>query len=295
MRGHRPHRALEERLVKEHVVRRGDAVLIACSGGPDSVALAAVLAGVAHELQLQLTLAHVNHGTRRSAWQDEAVALSVGVRLGLPVKTRAVEPAGRDEASLRRARYGALAAMASECGAGSVATGHTAEDQTETVLLALFRGAGPKGLCGMRARRALAPGIDLIRPMLQSTRAELQAYVLRARMPWAVDPSNTDCNLRRNAVRAALATLRPLFPGLDAAASRAAFLVADERDRAPRATARRQVRALLARHEALCDVGLVHVAQVVSALERGRSGEFAMGNGICVRVKDGKLSLARDH
>src|SRR5579872_4390638 len=142
MRGSRPERALEEQIEREGVLRHGERVLVACSGGADSVALAAALHAVSSPMHLTLTLAYVHHGTRDSAWQDECVALRVAAALGIDARVVGLAARERDEASLREARYGALADVARACGCTVVATGHHAEDQSETVLLALFRGAG---------------------------------------------------------------------------------------------------------------------------------------------------------
>jgi tRNA(Ile)-lysidine synthase len=293
LRGTRPERAIEQAVERNGAIRSGDRVLIACSGGADSVGVAAVLRAVAKPLHLQLTLAHVNHGVRRSAWQDEAVVLRVSAALGIPVKTIALQPQSRDEATLRDVRYEALVRAAREIGANVIATGHNAEDQTETVLLALFRGTGPQGLAGMPARRDLAADVDLARPLLRIARDQIRAYVQSAGLPYAVDPTNASLAYRRNAVREALAALRPLFPGLDAAVARAAHVVADELGQAPHAALRRHVRDTLGRHGALRGVDFGHVEEAVRALERGASGRFSMGAGVEVAIENGELTVHR--
>lgn len=294
MRGSRPERAIEQAVEQSGVIRKGDRVVIACSGGSDSVGAAAVLHAVQKPLELQLTLAHVNHGVRPSAWQDEAVVLRTSAALGIPLKTVALRVDRRDEATLRDARYDALVRVARECGAHVVASGHNAEDQTETVLLALFRGTGPQGLAGMPARRALADGIELARPLLRYPRAEIREYVQISGLPFSIDPTNADRTLRRNAVREALAALRPLFPGLDAAVARAAHVVGDELVHAPQAALRKQVRQTLQEHQALRGVDFDHVEAAVRALERGASGRFAMGAGVELTIENGELTVHRE-
>ncbi len=294
MRGTRPERAIEHTVERDGVIRKGESVLVACSGGSDSIGVAAVLNAIAKPMELRLTLAHVNHGVRKSAWQDEAVVLRASASLGLPVKTIALRPERGDEATLRDARYEALVQTARECGAQVVATGHNAEDQTETVLLALFRGTGPQGLAGMPARRELSEGVDLARPLLRFARAEIREYVQSAGLPYSIDPTNSDLTYRRNAVREALAALRPLFPGLDAAVARAAQVVGDELAEAPQAMLRRQVRDTLREHQALRGVDFDHVEAAVRALERGGSGRFAMGPGVELTIENGELTVHRE-
>jgi tRNA(Ile)-lysidine synthase len=291
MRRSRPESALEQAIERDGIVARGERVLVACSGGADSVSLAAVLARVAKPMELELALAYVHHGTRESAWQDECVVLRLGATFGLPVHVAAISVDERDEASLRDARYAALATIAREHGYSTIATGHHAEDQCETVLLALFRGAGPDGLTGIRPRRSLEPGIDLIRPFLRIPSDDLRYYCHVHALPYAVDPTNADASLRRNAVREALVALRPLFPGLDAAVSRAADLVSDELTSEPRADLRRQVREALAGQEALRDVDFNHVEAAVRALERGGSGRFHMKAGLDLIIERGSIQL----
>lgn len=285
MRGAKAHRANELHVERDGALRSGERVLVACSGGPDSVALAAILAGVAAKLDLTLTLGHVNHSLRHSAWQDEAVVLRIAAALRLPVQITALEPEGADEATLRAARYDALVAMARATGSGVVATGHTAEDQTETLLLALFRGTGPDGLAGMPVRRTLAQGIDLARPLLRLDHAELARYCHASALPYALDPTNAAQAYRRNAVRRALEALRPAFPGLDRAVSRTAELLADDLAGTPRAGLRQRVRAALRENEALRDVDFGHIEAAVRALESAGSGRFHMSAGVEIHVE----------
>ncbi len=294
MRGTRPERAIEQAVEAAGVVRKGDRVLVACSGGSDSVGVAAILVAVAKPMHLHVVLAHVNHGVRASAWQDEAVALRIAAALDVPVKVIALRPDRGDEAALREARYERLAGAARDCAATVVVTGHNAEDQTETVLLALFRGTGPQGLAGMRARRELTGGLELARPLLQFPRAEIRAYVQNAGLPYCIDPTNADAAFRRNAVREALAALRPLFPGLDAAVARAARVVGDELFETSQAALRRQVRERLREHEALLGVDFDHVEAAVRALERGTTGRFSMSSGVELTIENGELTVHRE-
>jgi tRNA(Ile)-lysidine synthase len=289
MRGARPESSIEQSIERDGIIRRGDRIVVACSGGADSVALVQALAQARTPMELELALGHVNHGTRASAWQDECVVLRLAATFHIPVRVLALEPASRDEASLRDARYGALLSIARECGANVVATAHHQEDQSETVLLALFRGAGPDGLAGMRARRELAPGIDLARPLLHVSESDLRYACHAHALPYAVDPTNADTMLRRNAVRDALESLRPLFPGIDAAISRTADVLAEEQDGTVRADLRRHVRDVLAAEDDLRDVDFAHVEAAVRALERGSSGRFHIKPGVEMTIDRGVI------
>ncbi len=293
MRGTKPLRSIEQGVKRGGVLRAGEHVLIACSGGSDSVALAAILRALSKALRLRLTLAHVNHGVRPSAWQDESVVMRVAAALGLPFKVAGLQLVRGGEAAMREARYAALERLARETGCGVVATGHNASDQTETVLLALFRGAGADGLAGMPARRQLTKEIDLGRPLLRTEREDLRAYVAHLGLPYAIDPTNADRTLRRNAVRLALQALRPLFPGLDTAVARAAEVVGAEFGATPSAAVRRQVREALREHEALGDVDFEHIEAAVRALQQGGSGRFFMAPGVEITVSDGALTVQR--
>jgi len=258
MRGARPERALDI-LVRAALRPDGGArVLAACSGGPDSVALAALLARLARPDRFEIVLGHVNHGRRPGAGQDECVVLAVAAQLGLPVAIARPAIARDDEGTLREARYAALEDLARAAGCSVVATAHTAEDQTETVLLALFRGTGLTGLGGMRTRRSLAAGITLVRPLLRVTHDELATELRRSGLPYARDPTNDDRRYRRNALRESLALLRADFPQLDRAVARCAAIAADEADGVPEAGQRRRIRRRL-RAGGLREVGFRQV------------------------------------
>jgi tRNA(Ile)-lysidine synthase len=193
-------------------IPRGAAALVAVSGGPDSVALLHLVADARPDLAL--TAGHVRHGLRDDA-ADARVAAAHAVALGVPFLERsvAVDPdrAGGLEAVARDARYAALVAMAREAGAGWVLTGHTADDQAETVLLNAARGSGTRGLAGMPRRRRLADGVELLRPLLDIPRADVRALIADRGLEVAEDPTNADRHRRR--ARARAETL-PVLAGL---------------------------------------------------------------------------------
>lgn len=286
MRGARPDAALERALRDAAALESGEIVVAAVSGGPDSVALAAALAEAAGEAGATLVLGHVNHAVRASAWQDEAVVLALGAALRARVRTVSLPPGPADEQRLRDERYAALARIAAECGARRVFAAHHAQDQTETVLLALFRGAGPEGLTGMARSRPLAPGVALERPFLEIESSALRAYCARAHVPYVVDPTNVDLSYRRNALRAALAELRADFPHLDAAVARCAAILREERAATPRAALRERLRAelVVATGDAR-DVTFARLDAAAAALERGAPGRHFLRRGVELHVE----------
>ncbi len=265
MRGARPERALDALVRRAGALPAGTRVAVACSGGPDSVALASVLDRLGREDGFDVVLAHVDHGVRASAAQDECVVLSVGSRLGRRVLLARPGVERDDEAALRDARYAALGALAREAGAATVATAHTAEDQTETVLLALFRGTGLDGLAGIAARRPLEHGIDLVRPLLRVTHAELATELRRSGLPYAIDPTNAQVRYRRNALRGPLDALRAEFPHLDRAVARCAEIVSGEMAETGRAGERRALRERLRAGGLLRDVPFERIEALLDA------------------------------
>ena len=177
--------------------------LIALSGGADSSAIAIVLS---RRKAARLVTAHIRHGLRPESEQnrDRDASAELAERLGLPFVTRDIHlPAvGNRESEARRLRYEALSQIAFEMGCRYIATGHHAEDQLETMLMALLRGAGPGGLSGIKPRRSLSNGVTLIRPALACTRAELVAICNAAQWEPVHDETNDDVSRRRAWLRA---------------------------------------------------------------------------------------------
>lgn len=191
----RVRRTIEQR----RLIEPGQLVLVACSGGPDSGALVAALARLSPSLGLRLHVASVDHGLRPDAGRDVAVAQQQATSLQVPFTPLAVTVgAGPSvQAQARAARYTALAELAQTLGAARIATGHTADDQAETVVMRMLRGAGMRGLCGVSPQR----GDGVVRPLIDCRRAEVAAFA-RAHLPAvADDPTNRDGRFERVRVR----------------------------------------------------------------------------------------------
>jgi tRNA(Ile)-lysidine synthase len=202
-----------------------DLVLAACSGGPDSLAVAAALAFVAPRAGLRGGGVTVDHGLQPGSAERAADVAALLGKLGLdPVRsvTVTVASAGSGagpEAAARAARYGALDRAAEECGAAAVLLGHTLDDQAETVLLGLARGSGGRSLAGMPARRG-----PYRRPLLTVRRATTSAACAELGLePWH-DPHNSDFRFARARVRhrALPALEEALGPGVAEALTRTA-------------------------------------------------------------------------
>ena len=181
----------------------GGTVLVAVSGGRDSVCLLHYLARLGTARGFSVAAAHLDHGQRPTAARDVAFVQSLCRTLDVPCHVgRADVPAlarelgvGVEEAG-RRARYEFLERTADEIGAARIATAHHAGDQAETVLLHLLRGAGTRGLRGIPPVRG-----RIVRPLLQTTRAEIEAYLEKNHLGHVEDETNADTTLRRNFLR----------------------------------------------------------------------------------------------
>ena len=209
MTTHRSHpptlETLARRLLVDHaLVSRGDVVLAAVSGGPDSMALLHVLARLRERFGFSLVAHGVDHGLRPEAAAELGVARSLARDLGVVFDVTAVHP-GRGsnlQARARAARWEALRAAARRSSAASIATGHHADDRAETVLLRLLSGSGPRGLACLPPRDG-----DRIRPLLLARRADVLAHVRRHAIRYVTDPSNHDGRFARVRVRRELLPL----------------------------------------------------------------------------------------
>jgi tRNA(Ile)-lysidine synthase len=214
------------------MLERGQTLLVAVSGGPDSMVLLHMLWQLREPLALKLCVAHLNHQMRPSAAQDalfvEATAHDLGVlcrceSIDVPAYQRQHKLSPEDAA--RRIRYAFLRATATQLGAHRIAMGHTADDQAETVLLHLLRGSGLRGLCGIPPVRA-----PVIRPLIRVPRRAILEYLRRHRLPFREDPSNHQRRYTRNRLRLdLLPTLQQHYnPRLVQALCTTAQLLADD-------------------------------------------------------------------
>lgn len=210
---------------RAHLIRAGERVAVACSGGADSVALLLLLHELREELGIQLSVAHLNHQLRGAeADADEAFVGELAGRLGLECAVERANVAARARAAglnleeaAREARLAFFFRLCAERKADAVATAHTLDDQAETLLARLLRGTGLTGLAGIQpvlelpsaqpsssqsGRAPLAgPPARLVRPLLGVRRTELRAYLQERKQEWREDLSNLDPARTRNRLR----------------------------------------------------------------------------------------------
>ena len=209
-----------ERIARdEELFSRGDVVLCACSGGPDSTALLHALALLRKRIGHEVVAHGVDHGLRVEAAAELDLARGVAEAVGVPfaITQLHVAPGGNLQARARAARLEALGIAAIHVGASAIATGHTADDRAETVLLRLLRGSGPRGLAVLPPTAplpvTLPADVDegsrpaLIRPLLRARRSDVLAHLVRHRLQFAHDPSNADPRFTRVRVRRELVPL----------------------------------------------------------------------------------------
>ena len=271
----------------------GTIVLVACSGGADSVALAASAVRVG----VRCAIGHVDHGLRAGSAVEADGVRDLARHLGAEFYLKKIDKLNIRgpglEAAARSARYEALAELAQAAGATVVATAHTRRDQAETLLLRLFRGAGPGALAGVRRRRVLAPGIELVRPLLDVSRAATEACCRANSLGWVDDPHNSDQARARARLRALWPALLEFNPRLEEALSGAAALFAEEDElldalakRAARLHPVLQRRALLA---AANEQGIrperEHLDAILRLLERGEGAADLPGGRAVVKFE----------
>jgi tRNA(Ile)-lysidine synthase len=216
-------------LLRHQMLGRGDRILVGVSGGPDSIALLGALAALAEELGVSVCAAHMNHGLRGDeALRDQRCAEDVARRLGIDCivgQSGTLHPGANLEARAREQRYAFLTRIAAAQGCTKIATGHTLDDQAETVLMRLLRGTGADGLAGIRPVR----DGRIIRPLIECSRAEVLAFLRAADLPFCEDSSNRDRRFLRNRIRhEVMPLLQSIQPAVKRRLAAAAQSVADE-------------------------------------------------------------------
>jgi len=297
----------------------GDLVLVAVSGGPDSVAMLHALHTQADDLGITLHVAHLNHGIRGEASDlDEAFVRELAKSFGIQATVERVDvPAiaaakhlGLEEAA-REVRHEFLQRTADTIGARKIAVGHTADDRAESVLLNIIRGAGVDGLGSIRPVRG-----NIIRPLIDTWRSEIEAYVRENALPFRVDESNLDTTYTRNRVRHELLPMleRDYNPQARAAllrlteiASNQSELIDQLTDRAieqvtrgggidvglfldlPTALRFEVLRSEIERLKGdLVDVSFEQVARVIDALETGDDFTITLPSGLVYAIQKGR-------
>jgi len=217
---------LRAAIARAGLLRRGDRVLAAVSGGADSVALLQALVALARRLGITVIAAHLDHGIRGRASAEDAdfvrrLGRSLGIRLvcGRRAVPRLARKTGLSlEMVARAVRYRFLTAAARRVGATVIATAHTADDQVETVIMRMARGCGLRGLTGI-PRETSMNGIRIVRPLLDFSRSEINKYLASIGAEWREDESNRDPAFMRNRVRHEILPLleQRLNPGIRAA------------------------------------------------------------------------------
>lgn len=218
---------VELSITRRKLLRRGQRVLVAVSGGLDSMVLLHLLKTLSRRHRWRLVVAHLNHLLRgRSSGADERLVRRIAARLGLrvvveraPVRGFAEQHGLSVEMAARQSRHGFLARTAARFGIRTVALAHHADDQLELFFLRLLRGAGSDGLAGMKwhspspARR----GIQLVRPLLDLPKQALEAYAAVNRIAYRQDASNASLDIQRNRIRRELLPLlrKKYQPALD--------------------------------------------------------------------------------
>jgi tRNA(Ile)-lysidine synthase len=227
--------------MERSLLRAGERLCVAVSGGADSVAMLLAFTEAntvspqnKEALGVVLSAAHVHHGLRGSeADIDESFVRELCARLDVPLTVFRVDTAARQSAegegleeAARELRYAALRGLEVD----AVATAHTLDDQAETVIMKLLRGAWTEGLGGISESVQSAPaGPRLIRPMLAVRRVEVEGFLRERGQPWREDASNNDLSLTRNRVRRELMpVLRSFNPAADEALARVATIARDE-------------------------------------------------------------------
>ncbi|MFA5392989.1 MAG: tRNA lysidine(34) synthetase TilS [Candidatus Ratteibacteria bacterium] len=199
-----------EYITEHSLIKKGDRVLLALSGGPDSVCLFHVLRGMQTRLKFSIFTGHFDHGLRPFSGSDSVFCRELSAKYRVPFLAGkgSLKP-GTAEDTSRKARYDFLKKTAEHFSCHSIVTGHHLDDQAETIILHLIRGTGLQGLSGITPCRPVLNGskINLIRPMLSVSRVEIAEFLAENNYQFVNDATNLDPKFQRNRIRLELVPL----------------------------------------------------------------------------------------
>jgi tRNA(Ile)-lysidine synthase len=303
--------AVESTIRNRRLFEEGAHVIVACSGGGDSVALLLALVALSDRLSLRVSCAAVDHGLRPEAKDEVAFVGAIAGAHGVPFYALAVDVGlgASVQAHARERRYAALLSLATSLGADCVATGHTLDDQAETVLSRLLRDGGLRGLSALLPRRE----DGVVRPLIDCSRASLRAYLSSKSQPFLEDPSNHDGRFERVRIRR---ELLPLLESIRPRATEKLALLADEaraltHDLEHEDARVRSLSDRLSLAELDLETDVVVTRAVVERARREgvdlartqreallrvvrtRRGRVSLADGVVFAVEDGELRLVR--
>ncbi|MDX2240910.1 MAG: tRNA lysidine(34) synthetase TilS [Leptolyngbyaceae cyanobacterium bins.302] len=221
------HACLHQTLKARQLLKQSQPILVAVSGGQDSLCLAKLLLDLQPKWQWQLAIVHCDHRWRADSSANAAFVQHLAQTWKLPYFQQTADEIPPTEATAREWRYAALATIAQQQGYDQVVTGHTASDRAETLLYNLIRGSGADGLQALTWQRPLVPGVTLVRPLLEITRQQTGEFCQEQQLPVWEDSTNQDLSHARNRIRLDVLTyLRThLNPQVDRTLARTAELL----------------------------------------------------------------------
>lgn len=298
---------IKETIKKHSMLSGGEDVLVALSGGPDSVFLLHVLNNLKEELKLDLHALYIDHGLRPDETPLEIeFCKKLCETLKLPFITKAVdvksfakERAMNRQAAARELRYKSLEETAFEIKANKIALGHTADDQAETLLMRLLRGSGPLGLSGIPSVRGM-----FIRPLIEIQRQEIDRYLKEEKIDFIVDSSNLRRDYLRNKIRLSLIPMmKDVNPNIIDTLSRTAAIFREEErhfdiivaktlmrlvsrksdsrielflspvEALDKVILRRVLRRVIDETKGLRGISFIHVEDIIELVRNGRTGD----------------------
>jgi tRNA(Ile)-lysidine synthase len=195
------HDRVHQTIRRRGLLQKGQRLLVAVSGGQDSLCLMRLLLDLQAKWGWELAIAHCNHRWRSDASENADHVARLAVAWHIPYHSATADDVPGSEAAAREWRYGVLAQLALDHQYAIVATGHTASDRAETLLYNLMRGSGTDGLQALTWHRELKPGVQVVRPLLEVTRQETGQFCEAAQLPVWDDRTNGDRQYARNRIR----------------------------------------------------------------------------------------------